>query len=280
MGSRFNAGEYITNLFIEGLKRGKIPWQRPWKLSGPKDPTNYATKQPYHGINTLLLTYQAYSAGYKSNYWMGYQQAAAIGGQVRKGEKGSRCLIVHPQVDKETDELKYLFYTYRSVFNIDQMDGIDIETVQEIEFNPIAKAQQTLEDLHHVPEIILSMDKAAYVHGVNVDRILMPHKNSFSTEEDYYSTLFHEITHSTRHPSRLNRNCDTYAEEELVAEIGASILNLEAGIFGNQQEQSQAYINGWLSALDNDPNMILRAYGKAHKACEYLQDIKEEQIAM
>ena len=271
---KFDAHKYVTDLMIEGLKKGRIPWKKPWKLSGPKFPTNMKTDNFYHGINTLVLSNIAYAKGFKSNWWMGYHQAIELGGNVRKGEKGSWCLICNPIMEKDDKtKLKYMYFSHRTVFNIDQIDGIEVEPEPQIDFNPVQAAEDLLASMQHVPEIKESLTEASYIHSPilgGTDYIYMPKKDVFSHENFYYSTLFHEITHSTNNPARLNRESLEYAEEELVAELGSSILCTEAGIIEETKEHSQAYINGWISKLENDPKMIMKCSSLANRAIKYL----------
>jgi antirestriction protein ArdC len=113
----------------------------------------------------------------------------------------------------------------------------------------------------------------------------MPERECFLSSPAYYSTLFHELTHSTGHPSRLNRltekspvrfGDETYSKEELVAEIGANFLNAHTGIKNEVFDNSLAYLKGWIKALRNDKTMILTASSKAAAACRYILDLEAE----
>ena len=96
----------------------------------------------------------------------------------------------------------------------------------------------------------------------------------FAETAEYYSTAFHELTHSTGHHSRLNRlekftffGTEAYSKEELVAEIGAAALVNAAGLeTASSFRNSTAYIQNWLSVLKNDKRFIVSAAGKAEKA--------------
>jgi antirestriction protein ArdC len=107
----------------------------------------------------------------------------------------------------------------------------------------------------------------------------MPERDRFSSAEEYYSTLFHELTHSTGHPTRLNRSSLTdferfgdqnYSREELVAEMGAAFLAGSCGIENRTINNSAAYLANWLGALKNDSRMVLVAASQAQKAADLI----------
>ena len=104
----------------------------------------------------------------------------------------------------------------------------------------------------------------------------MPQREAFDTADNFYSVLFHELTHATGHTSRLNRlteqaafGSSTYAKEELVAELGAAFLGANVGLV-NTLEQSASYIQGWLKALKDDRRLVLSAAGKAQAAADLI----------
>jgi antirestriction protein ArdC len=268
----FDAHEYVTNTIIEGLKKGVIPWKKPWNTFGPRHPTNYLTGNRYNGINILLLNAEAIIKGYRTNYWMGYDQAKKAGATVKKGEKHTKVVFMKNVIDNDTEKVKYFYFNYFRVFNIDQMDGIEIDTKQ-ITFNPIQEAESLFNSMTDIPPILYGFDRACYIPSKDI--INLPSKESFSHEEAYYETLFHELVHSTSSDKRLNRDTSSYASEELVAELGSAILCSEAGIVQSVIDNSQAYINGWIKDLSDHPKMIMHCAALANKAIEYL--VPEDQ---
>jgi antirestriction protein ArdC len=114
----------------------------------------------------------------------------------------------------------------------------------------------------------------------STDSVQMPNLEAFDSAESYHSTLFHELTHSTGHPSRLKRlNADApiapfgspdYSKEELVAEMGAAFLCAESGIGNVTLTSSASYIQNWLGALRNDKRMVVIAAAQAQKAADYI----------
>ena len=135
----------------------------------------------------------------------------------------------------------------------------------------------------NVPEITHQSQPACY--SPLLDVVNMPRPESFDTPENYYSTLFHELTHSTGHESRLNRKGITdpvrfgshsYSKEELIAEMGSAFLSGHCGIEDRILDNSAAYINGWLGRLRNDPKLVVMAAAKAQKSSDYIQGVKYE----
>ncbi len=135
-----NVYEIVTNRIIESLQGGIIPWQQPWR-AGALHPTNLLTKKPYRGVNVLLL----WPGTFTSPYWLTFRQALALGGSVRKGQKGTP--IVFWKVGKQEKEpdspdaetRRNFILRYYTVFNVDQCDGLNVPDVEENpqEINPI-----------------------------------------------------------------------------------------------------------------------------------------------
>jgi antirestriction protein ArdC len=118
------------------------------------------------------------------------------------------------------------------------------------------------------------------------DVVGMPLKSVFNSSEEFYSTLFHELTHSTGHESRVGREgiqnlnsfgSESYSKEELVAELGASMLCAVTGIAPATLENSAAYLNSWITRLKGDSKLILSAASAAQKAADYIRGTQAEQ---
>ena len=175
---------------------------------------------------------------------------------------------------------------YYRVFNIDQTEGIPaakIPAPPENKNNPIQSAESLLKKYKTMPPI----NKGEPAYNPKDDIIKMPDIGDFDSSEEYYSVLFHESIHSTGHKSRLNRDGITkliifgshqYSKEELVAEIGACFLNLEAGIKEKKLDISAAYIKSWLEELKNDPKFIVFAASQAQKAVDYILGLEQENL--
>lgn len=277
--------ELITNRIIEELEKGVIPWQKPWS-GGTGNAKNLISKKPYQGINQIMTSLQAF----ESEYWLTFNQCKKLGGSVKKGSK-STMVIFWKFLEKDNlatgkkDKIPMLRY-YR-VFNATQTEGIDypVQDLEPKQNNPIESCQKIINEMPlGMPKVLHEEQRAFY--RPSSDHINLPRIETFTGSNEYYSTYFHELVHSTGHTKRLNRegvtgsinfgsNC--YSKEELVAEIGASFLNGEAGILNHVIDNSTAYINSWLNKLRNDKKLIITASGQAQKAVNYLLNVQYEE---
>ena len=276
--------QIVTNEITKQLEKGTVPWRQPWGDAGI--PRNVITNRPYKGINMLLLS----SLGYAHNLFLTYNQVnKELGGKIKKGEEGHTVvwwsIKDKPAEDGEeqTENTKVPILRYYKVFNIDQCENLNLDNIPPfVIFEPVHSAEQIVLDMPKCPEIKFKENKAYY--EPLRDFINMPKKEKFEKPEAYYSTLFHELVHSTGHHSRLSRpeliqmeefGSSAYSKEELVAEIGSCYLQSIVGI-GNEMENSAAYIQGWLDRLKNDKWLLLTASSLAQKAVEFILNIKPE----
>ena len=278
-----NADVYaaVTETLIARLDAGVVPWHQPWTSAAP---VNYASHKPYRGINVAILA----SAGYASPYWLTYKQAQERGGQVRGGEHGEHVILWKPILvkDSESDDpdAKKRVWLLRSyvVFNAEQVDGIDFPEPPPIG-DPIAEADAIIAGYPSPPTIVHEGGHGAcYIPAI--DRVLLPPVKTFEHIDAYYSTAFHELTHSTGHASRLSRDTITnsdgfgkelYAKEELVAEFGAEFLCGHAGI-DRQFDASASYIANWKTKLSENPTWAVSAASAAQKAADYILGVTPE----
>lgn len=269
--------EEISQLFIEQLAAGVVPWKQPWHAHGLQ-PHNYFSRRPYRGINSLILDVMAGAKGYTSPAWTTYKAAAERGAQVRKGEKATRVVFWKPikVKDKATGEDKdTVVARMYNVFNTDQIDGIDWIMPEMPEPPEVRDGVKLVVDQYPNPPAIEHRvsERAYYVPGV--DKITIPLIEQFDTEHGYAETLFHELVHSTGHKSRLSRFEDglscrsSYAKEELVAEIGATMLMRHVGI-AVDMPQMASYVASWLKALQDDHSLIVKAAQGAQKAVDHI----------
>lgn len=281
---KFDAYQVITDRIIKKLESGIIPWHKPWSGGIEAMPKNLVSNKAYQGINTILLGLQEYD----SPYWLTFKQAQERGGHVRKGEKGSPC-IFWKTYEKETENpegeienSKIWVLRYYTVFNADQCEGIDAPKIEIPTFpdnERIEKAEGIVAGMPNKPTITFGGNGAFY--SLSEDKVNVPDFYRFEKNQEYYSTLFHELAHSTRHGKRLNRDAvphaigsKEYAKEELVAEITATFICGHCGIENQTLDNSAAYIQGWLKALRNDKKMIVMAAAKAQKAANYILNIE------
>lgn len=280
--------QIITDRIVGLLEQGTIPWNRPWHGGSSHEcPANLRTKHEYRGNNVFLLA----AMGYSSRYWLSFKQAQAMGGNVRKGEKG--CLIIFCKrigvEDRKTRESKEVpMLRYYSVFNLDQIDNIeapDAPDIPERDFTPITRAQQIMDEMPNPPKIEHVQPRAFYRSDLDV--INLPKPEHFKSDVKYYGTAFHELVHSTGHESRLGRRPSDvpryfgdreYSQEELVAEMGAAFLCAEAGISQVLIEGQAAYIENWIAVLKGTPKLVIKAASSAQAAADYiLNNITKEE---
>jgi antirestriction protein ArdC len=266
--------EIVTERIIDELQKGIIPWQKPW--AGTKAGAySRTTGRAYSILNQMMLKH--------TGEYLTYNQCTEAGGKVKKGEKSEIVVFFKPLKVKDTDkdgkeiEKTIPFLQYYNVFHISQCEGIEPkykpeevkEFDPEVEAEAIAKEYLTREGIRFEN---VAGDRAFY--RPSTDSVTLPLKSQFQNRAEYYSTLFHELVHSTGHEKRLNRLTTTahfgneeYSKEELVAEIGAaSMLNHMKIETPSSFRNSTAYVQSWIKALKNDTRMIVSAAGKAEKA--------------
>ena len=277
---RTDVYEVITNRIILALENGVTPWKQGWNAAHGA-PRNYRSKHVYQGINAFLLG----MLKHEQPYYLTFNQARELGGGVRKGEKGMP--VVFYQVGKKEnargEEKKVAILHYSTVFNISQIDGIawKLPVLPHREHTPQQAAEQIITGYVGGPRIQYAGSEPCY--RTSTDTVTVPEASSFHTAEDYYATLFHELAHSTGHGKRLDRatltekasfGSESYAKEELVAELGASFLSNAAGLDLTRTEPATAsYLDNWLQALRNDKRLIVSAASQAQKAANHILGI-------
>lgn len=285
--------EKITNRIIESLEKGRIPWRQTWGFVEPAQ--NFYSKHAYSGVNSILMLLR----DYETPFFATMNQINKAGGKVRKGEKATvivfnkylyrdlkgrnitqeQARAMHPS---QYEKRYYLKYDW--VFNISQCDGIpnDRPCAQTWDKKAcVLECDLFIQQFTEAPRITSKLsDRASYNRATDV--ITVPLAEQFRSIEDFYATIFHELIHSTGHASRLNRETLTdsqkfgdlnYANEELTAEIGACYFCNHFGIDTAQVwENTEAYINGWIERLQNDPALIIKASKAAKQAFMFLHE--------
>ncbi len=281
----------ISERICAELAAGTVPWQRPWKTQSGSSlgrPHNRVSGRAYSGINLILLGLSGGTREGCSNAWLTYKQAETLGGHVRRGEKGTGIVFFKPILrpmgtDAVTgDEILTRGGVWReyTVFHVSQCEDLPSVDPQPVPqpFAPIARAEQiATKYLATGPTLARGGDRACYSPAI--DHVQMPRPESFTVPTAYYSTLYHELAHSTGHVSRLNRpgighdlqrfGTETYSREELVAEIASAFLAADAGI-DHDIPQVAAYCRSWLTVLRDDRRLILTAAAQASKAADYV----------
>jgi antirestriction protein ArdC len=284
----------VTNKIIADLEKGVRPWLKPWNAEHAAGRITRPLRSnglPYKGINVLMLWGEAELNGYVCPIWMTYRQAQELGGQVKKGEHGSLVVYADKLTRTETDakgeeiEHRIPFMKGYTVFNCDQIEGLP--------HHFYATAAPPASDLARiaVAESFVTATAATVRHGgnraeyiVSHDHVRMPPFESFRDAERYYGILLHELTHWTRHKSRLDREFGRkrwgdagYAAEELVAELGAAFLCADLQVTAEPREDHAAYVAEWLTVLKNDKRAIFTAAAHAQRAADFLHGLQAKQ---
>lgn len=293
--------ESLVNDVIADMQDNKN-WLERWNIPHTCRMQNFVTKHLYSGINILLLANSARKRGFNAPYWLTFNQVKKLGGNIKKGEKGTQICVykvmeIQPEeIDSEVNDevttmivsFKRGFFTVHTVFNIEQTEGIPYELPQELTLNEIERIAQVDEWIRNLGVYVenASVDSACYIPSC--DKISIPLPNYFRDKEAYYATLLHEITHWSGATTRLNRSQSAdkeskeYCFEELVAELGAMFLCSSFGISIAENRHSE-YLKGYLYNLKNDKNLLWKAASQAQKAFDYLQSIasisKEQAVA-
>jgi len=320
--ARRDAFARVHEAITESLKKGVVPWRKPWTtkrrnvtladiLSGNWGPANWVSKKQYRGVNAFVTG----SAGYDSRFWLSFKQADALGGYVQ-GKATSVVFWKISEYDdpKDLDEAgdpkrkKSFFLRFSNVWNTDEcwlpekvqakIDAANAGEIAEPVAEPVVEEEAEEEFVEiEAGEIVLRSyfgtddapkfgfngSRAYYSHD---DRVSVPRPEQFDAPDYYYSTVYHEIAHSTGAKKRLDRLSDDgfgsheYSKEELVAEMTAAILSDMTGMNHATVENSAAYIQNWLSKLDDDPKMLVYAGGAAQKAVDFVvEKIRAEATA-
>lgn len=281
----------VTNRIVEELERGVRPWFKPWNAEHAAGRITRPLRHngtPYQGINILMLWASAEMAGFHCPYWLTFQQTKQLGGFVRKGEHGSPVVYASTFKKNETTddgqqvEAEIPFLKQYTVFNACQVEGLPQH------FYALAEPpKETIERIAEADaffagtkaDIRTGGDKAYYT--VTGDYVQLPPFECFRDAESHAATLAHELTHWTRHSSRLDRDLGRkrfgdagYAMEELVAELGSAFLCADLRITPEVRDDHASYIDCWLTVLKQDKRAIFTAASHASKATDFLHGLQ------
>ena len=297
----------FADAIIGQIRKGTAPWQKPWGPGERVLPSNVDTGRPYAGGNSLHLAAVAEAKGYSDVRWGTYRQIQLRGGQVRRGERGTRILSYRdhrkvavrdgrgrPVTDAEgkrvyrRERLRTPVVRQYTVFNAEQADGLPARSASPAE--PLWKvhqhAERVLGDLG-VPIRHVAGDRAFY--SLEKDEITLPERGQFPSANHFYQTALHELGHSTGHPERMHRAClivgmregfgsPAYAKEELRAEISAMMTGERVGV-GHDPSRGAAYVEAWVAALKENPREIRRAAADAQRISDYVLERSRERDA-
>jgi len=286
----------VTERIIADLEKGVRTWMKPWAAEHAAGKITRPLRHngtPYRGMNILLLWGDAMEKGFISPIWMTFKQALELNACVRKGEHGS--LVVYANTITKTEQndagedvdREIPFMKGYTVFNVEQIDGLPAIYYAKPE-NPLPLSER----IDHA-DAFLKATRATIQHGGNSayyapsrDIIQLPPFEAFRDRESYYATALHELTHWTRHATRLSRDFEQkrfgdtgYAREELVAELGAAFLCSEIGITPEIREDHAQYLGHWLTVLKDDKRAIFSAAAHAQRAADFLNSLQPKPEA-
>ncbi|MGO8867553.1 MAG: ArdC family protein [Alphaproteobacteria bacterium] len=285
----------VTDKIVNDLERGVRPWLKPWNTvhaAGRITRPLRANGQAYKGINVLMLWCEASEKGYACPIWMTYRQAQELKGQVRKGERGSQVVYADRIKRTETDdngeelEREIPFLKGYTVFNCEQIEGLPAHfyATATPPASPLERIAAAERFAAGTGATVRHGGNRAY-YSITDDYVQMPPFECFRDAEAYYATLLHELTHWTRHVSRLDRNFGRkrwgdagYAAEELVAELGAAFLSADLDITAEPRDDHSSYLATWLEVLKSDKRAIFTAAAHAQRAADFLNCLQPKPL--
>lgn len=291
----------VTHLIdaILGQVEGTNPnaWQRPWaQMLTATTPTNALSQKPYQGSNWMLMSLAAMEAEYTEPWWATFEQWRKLGNQVQRGEHGT--VGIRPQSYNVCRECKgyvvkrcpkpghetktFIKWHVFTGFHIRQTEGpwepptVDLKPIATVE------AIDAFVDRTGITVLVDPTQGPAYwpMH----DQVTMPAPAQFTTTEDYYASLFHELGHATGHKARTARHEGQEARfidqtmrgrEEFVAELTSAMVAAHWGVVGETQERHAEYLANWLHYTRNTPADLLSATAKATQATDWLMQFAE-----
>ena len=279
--------QMVADRVLEEIAKGVAPWNQPWFSVNRF--VSHVTGKRYSLLNCLMLGEPGEYATFK--------QISEEGGVVKKGAKSKVVVFWQPKKelvseDGEIVEKVWFILRYYRVFNLNDCDGIEAKYLKETqgyEHDVVSEAEQIVQkyaDDNTGLRIVRDKRSDGAYYRPSEDMICVPEMGQFEKIEEFYSTLFHEMTHSTGHWTRLGRfgesgkvsafGGEEYGKEELIAELGAAALCGQCGVESNSSfKNSAAYLEGWTKAIQGNPEMIVSAAGKADKAVEFILGVKE-----
>ncbi len=284
--SRPNIAQIITDAIVLKLAQGVKPWRKTWTGVPISRPLR-AGGEAYSGINCIFLWAMADLSGYMSPHWMTYCQAAALGGQVRTGEKSSWAVFYklleasdpHDETERDEHGSARRVMRHFHVFNADQIDGLPARFHPNMLLEPLRPCEQRAEI-----DALFERIPVSVTHGGShacyrpaIDMIELPHPNAFENYTEYAGTRLHEIFHAIGSKHRLNWNFKArfgdhaYHFEECVVELASAIASADLGLPDVDLDNHAAYIGHWIAIFNDDPKAIFHAAAKAEEAVTYFK---------
>lgn len=295
-GDRTSLYEEITGRIVAELEAGRLPWVQPWDSSAVAAPlavpSNAATGRAYSGINVLILWGAVVRHGFSCQSWLTFRQALALGGHVRKGERGTMVVYADRFVPDDErrrardmgEEAQAIPFLKRfTIFSTDQCEGLPQDLGTAPPPVPEGSILPQVEALIRASgaDLRLGGDQAFY--SPDLDYVQVPRPEAYFEPINWHRTALHELGHWTGHGSRLARDLSgrfgtkKYAQEELVAEMTAAFACATLGISPTVRHAD--YIGAWLEVLREDSRAVVRAASAASRAADYLLAFRPERFA-
>jgi antirestriction protein ArdC len=293
-GARASLYEDITSRIIAELEAGRLPWVQPWDAGQAAVglPYNVVSDRRYSGINILTLWHAVLTRGFRGHGFLTFRQAAALGGAVRRGERGIGVVYTRragtdasePRKDgKGEPKGGFSFLKQFTVFSVDQCDGLP--DTYHVSAPPIPEGliQPQAEALIAATGADFRIGGASAYYSPRHDFVAVPRPDDFYEPINWHRTAFHELGHWTGHDSRLDRDqtgsfgSKPYGHEELIAEMAGAFVCAALGIAPSVRHAD--YIGSWLDIIRENTRAILRAASAASKAADYLLAFRFEPAA-
>src|SRR5260370_10528170 len=277
----------ITDKIIAELEAGRVPWVQPWGTAAVKAPLamprNATTQRRYSGINVLILWGAVIERGFSGQSWLTFRQALALGGHVRKGERGTT--VVYADRFTPEDERRRAaepgeergaipFLKRFTVFNTDQCEGFPEQIAASVVPPPPGQIEPQAEALIAATGADFRIGGARAYYNTTSDFVQVPPPGAYFEPINWHRTAFHELGHWTGAACRLKRDhsgsfgSKSYAREELVAEMAGAFVCASLGIVPTVRHAD--YIGSWLKVLREDNRAVVRAASAASNAAAFL----------
>ena len=288
----------VADMFVKGLSEEGLNWKQGWATTG--ELRNAVSNRHYRGLNEFYLKLISMVNGYKDPRWMTFNQIRDEGYHLEKGSKGAKVEYWFPfdtikkkgvsfeekerlikEGERKNEDFS-LVAKYYTVFNGDNISGLPEIELPKNEIEPNKVLEQISKGMK--VEIYNDGEDRAF-YRPSTDDIHLPLPEVFSSDNEYNAVAFHELGHATGHESRLNRDqsgvfgTSAYAKEELVAEITSAFMAETTGISleDMNMENHKAYVNGWITSIEDDPEYLMKAISQAHDAADYMQQFVSEK---
>ena len=286
-GARSNLYDDITDKIIAELEEGRLPWVQPWGTAAAKAPLamprNAATARQYSGINVLILWGAVVQHGYPTQHWLTFRQALSLGGNVRKGERGTTVVYADrftPEDEKRRafnagEEAQAIPFLKRfTVFNTAQCDDLPEDIEAAVPPPPPGMIEPQVEALIKATSIDFRIGGNRAFYVPSLDYVQVPPPAAYFEPINWHRTALHELGHASGAAHRLNRNLSgsfgskLYSVEEITAELISAFCCASLGIVPTVRHAD--YIGSWLEVLREDNRAIVRAASQASKAADWL----------